>query len=123
MNKKNIYNIVLIISIISIISLIYIKFFSKNINIKPFGIEILRVESDSMKPEFSKGDIIIIQEKKEYEVNDIITFQLTDIEKITHRIIEKNENTYYTKGDNNNAKDETGIQKDDIRGKVIYIFN
>ena len=123
MNKKNIYNIVLIISIILVISLIYIKFFSKNINIKPFGIEILRVESDSMKPEFSKGDIIIIQEKKEYEVNDIITFQLTDNEKITHRIIEKNENKYYTKGDNNNAKDETGIKKDNILGKVIYIFN
>lgn len=123
MNKKNIYNIVLIISIILVISLIYIKFFSKNINIKPFGIEILKVESDSMKPEFSKGDIIIIQEKEEYEVNDIITFQLTDNEKITHRIIEKNENTYYTKGDNNNAKDETGIKKDNILGKVIYIFN
>ena len=123
MNKKNIYNIVLIISIILIISLIYIKFFSKNINIKPFGIEILEVESDSMKPEFSKGDIIIIQEKEEYEVNDIITFQLTDNEKITHRIIEKNENTYYTKGDNNNTKDETGIKKDNILGKVIYIFN
>lgn len=123
MNKKNIYNIVLIISIILIMSLIYIKFFSKDINIKPFGIEILKVESDSMKPEFSKGDIIIIQEKKDYEVNDIITFQLTDNEKITHRIIEKNENTYYTKGDNNNAKDETGIKKDNILGKVIYIFN
>ena len=123
MNKKNIYNIVLIISIILVISLIYIKFFSKNINIKPFGIEILKVESDSMKPEFSKGDIIIIQEKEEYEVNDIITFQLTDNEKITHRIIEKNENKYYTKGDNNNAKDETGIKKDNILGKVIYIFN
>ena len=92
--KKNLLiNILLILSIFFVLTIIYIKFFSENINIKPFGIEILKVESNSMAPNFNKEDLIIIKEEKEYEVGDIITFKNLDGIYVTHRIIEKDEKT------------------------------
>lgn len=91
-------------------------------SIKPFGIEVLTVKSNSMSPIFRKQDIIIIQEQNEYKVGDIITYEANTGELVTHRIIEKTENGFYTKGDNNNTKDEKQITQKDIIGKVVYIL-
>lgn len=121
--KKNLLiNILLILSIFFVLTIIYIKFFSENINIKPFGIEILKVESNSMAPNFNKEDLIIIKEEKEYEVGDIITFKNLDGIYVTHRIIEKDENGFITKGDNNNTKDDEKVTKEQICGKVVFIL-
>lgn len=121
--KKNLLiNILLILSIFFVLTIIYIKFFSENINIKPFGIEILKVESNSMAPNFNKEDLIIIKEEKEYEVGDIITFKTLDGIYVTHRIIEKDENGFITKGDNNNTKDDEKVTKEQICGKVVFIL-
>ena len=116
-------NIIFIISVLLVLITIYIQFFSKEMNIKPFGIEVLIVKSNSMSPIFRKNDIIIIQEQNEYKVGDIITYETKTGELVTHRIIEKIENVFYTKGDNNNAKDEKEVNKNDIIGKVIYILH
>ncbi len=91
-------------------------------NIKPFGIQALRVMSDSMSPVFKKNDIIIIQEQNEYKVGDIVTYITDDGNIVTHRIIEENENGFYTKGDNNNAKDEALIYPNNIIGKFKIIL-
>lgn len=115
-------NIILILSILLVLTIIYIQFFSKEMNIKPFGIEVLIVKSNSMSPVFNKNDIIIIQEQKEYKIGDIVTYKANNGSIITHRIIEKDENEIYTKGDNNNTKDENPICIDDIKGKVIFIL-
>lgn len=115
--------LILLISIIFIVSVVYIKFFSEDISIKPFGIQVFTVQSDSMKPKFSRGDIIIIKEEKEYNIGDVITYQSEEGELITHRIINKNENVIKTKGDNNNTEDEENIKKEKIIGKVIFIYN
>ena len=115
-------NLILILSILLVLTIIYIQFFSKEMNIKPFGIEALIVKSNSMSPIFNKNDIIIIQEQKEYKVGDIITYEASNGELVTHRIIEKTENGFYTKGDNNNTKDEKEIYKQDVIGKVVYIL-
>ena len=73
-SKKRLYNILFISVLFSIFVIIYLNFFSKNININPFGIQILRISSNSMIPEFEKDDIIIIKKEKEYNIGDIITF-------------------------------------------------
>ena len=73
-----------------------------------------------MKPEFQKNDIIIIKEEKEYNIGDIVTFIDKEGNLVTHRIIEKYENAFYTKGDNNNTKDESKISYSEISGKVIF---
>ena len=115
-------NLLLICSILLVLMIIYIQFFSSEMNIKPFGIEVLKVMSDSMNPVFKKNDIIIIQEQNEYKVGDIVAYIADDGNIVTHRIIEENENGFYTKGDNNNAKDEALIYPNNIIGKFKVIL-
>ncbi len=90
---------------------------------KIFGIGILKVESGSMEPEISIGDIIIIKECEQYKINDIITYKVDNQYLVTHRIVEGNGNSFVTKGDNNNAIDNKKIAKESIEGKVIYKSN
>lgn len=118
--KKTLINLFFISILCLVLFIIYSKFFLRNINIKPFGIQILIVSSNSMKPEFQKNDIIIIKEEKEYNIGDIVTFIDKEGNLVTHRIIEKYENAFYTKGDNNNTKDEPKISYSEISGKVIF---
>ena len=39
---------------------------------------------------------------------------------ITHRIVEKNENEFITKGDANNKNDNYKVYENAIKGKVIF---
>ena len=122
MNKKIKNNLFLIISIISLLIILFLKINSEKNQINPFGITILKVSSNSMSPTFEKDDLIIIKKKDDYEVGDIITYKSENNYLITHRIIEKYENVFITKGDNNNTKDEKEVKTEDIIGKVIFII-
>lgn len=92
-----------------------------------FGYIPLTVESDSMKPTFKSGDLIIVKEvedSSELEVGDVITFwTLIDGEKVknTHRIVEVNDDNgalcFTTKGDNNDDTDSYNVYVSDIIGK------
>lgn len=80
-----------------------------------------------MTPELQIGDIVIVKNVKENEINegDIISFRQGQ-NVITHRISEKfKENgqiQYKTKGDNNNTEDNQAITYKTIEGKVIRKF-
>jgi len=86
---------------------------------------IVAVESNSMVPTFSKGDILILQGATDLKESDIIVYSVpTRTTPIVHRIIEKNpDGTYQTKGDANYGQlpFEKRITVDQIKGKVIYI--
>lgn len=92
------------------------------------GFSPLTVQTDSMKPAFSSGDLIIIKkcDPDTLEVGDIITFH-TIIENQyalnTHRIKEITEENgiknYVTKGDNNALEDTHIITGADIAGKYV----
>lgn len=130
--KKVLKNIVSVIAWIILIFalLVTILVFSaeKNNGVSSlFGYIPLTVESDSMKPTFSKDDFIIIK-----EIDDVNTLQKDDIitfwtiingqkEKNTHRIIEVNNVngniSFTTKGDNNDIKDSLQVYPADIIGK------
>lgn len=104
--------------IIVLIFSMYEVYYKIKYNNSSCGIEILQISSNSMKPELSKGTMIIIKRQNEYEIGDIITFEQEDY-LITHRIIEKYENEFVTKGDANNCQDESRVELDQIKGKVI----
>ncbi|MDD5833110.1 MAG: signal peptidase I [Clostridiales bacterium] len=88
----------------------------------------LSVVTDSMKPTFNAGDLIIIKktDPSKLEEGDIITFH-TIIENEyslnTHRIAEIIDNnsfrSYVTKGDNNQIEDQHIISDGDIVGKYV----
>ena len=88
--------------------------------VKIFGIGILEIQSGSMEDELDIGDVIIIKECEEYQINDIVTFKVDNKYLVTHRIVKQSGNSFFTKGDNNNTIDNGNITKNLIEGKVIY---
>lgn len=86
-----------------------------------FGIKMYVIVSGSMEPELNIGDIVIVKENDNYQKDDVISFRQGQ-SVITHRIIEvinDDEISYKTKGDNNNTEDKQIVLKEDIEGKVI----
>lgn len=91
-----------------------------------FGYKPLTILSDSMKPKFNAGDVILINNKLEPKLNDVITYKHPDGMLITHRIIErvnKDDKVFFkTKGDNNNVDDNILITRRDIIGIQTFII-
>lgn len=102
-------NVILIIMIILLCIYALLRFTNK--------IEILKVETGSMRDNINVGDYILICKKSNYKVDDIVTYESNGYY-ITHRIIEIDEDKIITKGDANNVEDSE-ITKEDIIGKVI----
>lgn len=92
-----------------------------------FGYIPLSVESDSMKPTFATGDLIIIKEVDDLyklEKGDVITYwTIIDGQRVknTHRIVDINEfettRSFVMKGDNNAENDTDPALPSDIVGK------
>ncbi|MCX9025914.1 MAG: signal peptidase I [Candidatus Methanoperedens sp.] len=83
------------------------------------------IVSDSMKPEFQRGDMIIVQSIfLTPEVGDIITFSVkTNNNDISHRVISISNSAIITKGDNNPRKDEYNTKLENVKAKAIQINN
>ncbi len=90
-----------------------------------FGMKTFVIISGSMEPSLEIGDMVIIKEfpEEELQKGDIISFR-NGQSIITHRINNViNEKTgkisFETKGDNNNIKDKNYVKYDDIEGKMV----
>lgn len=117
--KKNLG--ILIIIVIIILSVCAIR--NRNVICEKLPIRLLIVRSNSMYPTLKKGDVILIKKYNNYKQGDIVTYAEDSNYLITHRTIEKNNNSFKTKGDNNNSEDDKTIQLENIKGKVIIILN
>ena len=124
---KKIINVILIILIYNII-LIFISSDNFNNGISILGYKAYVITSTSMEPSIKSGDVIVVKKSKakNLKVGDIITFK-TKNEIITHRILEiisneSSENTYITKGDNNNVEDTEKVTYSNIEGKSVIII-
>lgn len=120
---KRIIDIIIIILLYNII-LVFISCINKIEDISLFGYKAYIITTDSMKPQINAGDITIVKDTKEenLEVGDVIAFKKND-KVITHRITnieEQNEkNRYTTKGDNNNLEDNEKIEYSEIEGENV----
>lgn len=85
-----------------------------------FGFSIFEVQTGSMEPDISAGDWVVVKKETNYLINDVITFKKGNTF-ITHRIIETYKNTYVTKGDANNAKDDA-TAKEMVVGRVVKVL-
>jgi signal peptidase I len=83
------------------------------------------IVSDSMKPEFQRGDMIITQSIfLTPEVGDIITFNVINQNyAISHRVVSTSNGAIITKGDNNPRKDDYLTKQENIIAKAIQINN
>ncbi len=78
---------------------------------------------NSMNPTIKTGDLIIIKKEDTYQINDIIVFHNDENRVITHRIYNKTNELYNTKGDNNQFIDGYQVNSQDIYGKMIGKIN
>jgi len=91
---------------------------------RPFGYEILIVQSGSMEPSCPVGSLVYIKpvDAAELKTGDIITFELGGGLRGTHRITAVTEENgslaFRTKGDANDMEDSNPVAPKDIVGKV-----
>lgn len=108
-----------------LIILLVIVLFNFKVNnndlVSLFGYSSLKVVSGSMQPKIKVGDVVIIKNSNNYNINDIITFK-DEGSYITHRIIKIDNGKITTKGDFNNKKDDKIIKMKDVVGKVILVI-
>jgi len=85
--------------------------------------EFLMVRGDSMLPTILSGSFIITKQAPSYEVDDIVSFALTEegfTTVVVHRIIAEDDRGFTIQGDNNPKKDRGYYSEDDILGKVVF---
>ena len=84
----------------------------------------LTIISGSMSGTMEIDDLIIIKDRKEYKIGDIVTFMKEgDTAPTTHRIVlYTNDGEFITKGDANNSKDAVAVSKDEIFGEVVMVI-
>lgn len=83
------------------------------------GYSALTVTSSSMEPAFSEGDVILLQEKENYERGDALAFYSPErTEIVTHRIVGQNSGGFITRGDANTTEDTTLLTMENIIGAV-----
>jgi len=108
-----------IILLISIYNNLQVKVFGKDYS-DFFGYSIFEVQTGSMKDYINPGDWIIVKSSSNIKLNDVITYKQGE-DFITHRVIGAYNDTFVTKGDSNNTKDDP-IDKKQIVGKVVKII-
>lgn len=112
---------------IAIPILVILAVYSIGSNISLFnGYHSYLVQSGSMEPNILIGDVVITHKQTAYHVNDAITFNSPEANRIvTHRIVEIKDdsgNQFITKGDANREEDEAQITPKNIIGKVIFVI-
>ena len=85
-----------------------------------FGYSTFEVQTGSMADTINPGDWIVVKTTKNIKLDDIITYSQKG-EFITHRVVETYKDTFITKGDANNSKDDA-INKSQVVGKVVKIL-
>ncbi len=80
------------------------------------------VTSNSMEPSFSTGSLVVVVPQEKYKVDDIVTYQASKDERdiVTHRIIERTDEGFKTKGDANSAVDDRTVTLGSIHGRVVF---
>ena len=108
-----------LILLISVYNNMQVKIFGKDYS-DFFGYSIFEVQTGSMADAINAGDWIIVKSASNIKLDDVITFK-QDGEFITHRVIGVYNDTYVTKGDANNSKDDP-IDEKQIIGKVVKVL-
>jgi signal peptidase I len=146
MNRNKIFKISLnTLKVLFIAFAVYMMFFTiitvKNLNNDTekgfFGYKMFTVLSDSMKPEFQAGDIVIIKmiDPKDLKEGDVITFYSKGGPVVTHQIegktvMDDDKDAFITKGINVDQADADPVPQDRVIGKYTfaipkagYLFN
>jgi signal peptidase I len=80
------------------------------------------IYGDSMEPTLYDGDKVLIG-KGLYTEGDIIAVRWAEKRlRVMHRLYRVDGNLYYTWGDNNPTADDIAVTRQDIIGKLLYVW-
>ncbi len=75
----------------------------------------------SMLPTIQKGDLVILKKHDSYKIGDVISFDENGMT-VTHRIINIENGSYVTRGDNNKFTDGHLVNDINVYGKMIKVI-
>lgn len=81
----------------------------------------ISVIGTSMFPTLLENDVITVTKSKDYTIGDILVFVYKSNELLVHRLLKKEHNIYFCKGDNSFRLEDITYEK--IVGKVTKINN
>lgn len=91
-----------------------------------FGFQPYTILSDSMKPEFEAGDVVLtwlVEDSDEIEIDGVYTYTIGDPEErniVIHRVKSLNDDGTYTfQGDNNNTEDLNTVERSQFQAKYF----
>ena len=126
---NTVVNVLLVVAIVIAAVCTYVSFISTSGNGVPsiFGVEMLSIQTDSMYPTFSAGDLIFAKRVKDtsaLQIDDIITYwTVIEGERVlnTHRIVGVYDGgdhlVFKTKGDNNTDVDDLDVHEAEVVGR------
>lgn len=129
---NNVINILLVLAIVAAAVCTYVSFVATSGSGVPsiLGIRVFSVQTDSMYPEMSSGDMIFgkaVSNPEDLVVGDIITYwTVINGERVlnTHRISEIYDGGGYrlfqTKGDNNSIEDALTVHESEVVGQYMF---
>lgn len=83
------------------------------------------VYSDSMEPTIDTGDGFLLVPAGDVTVGDVVTFRSESGEFVTHRVVDRTDAGYVTKGDGNPSTDQSAgaspVAPDDVVGRVLTV--
>ena len=92
------------------------------ISMQILKVKLLIVTSNSMKPEFIFGDVLLAKSQEQYSPNDVVSYEIEGAT-VTHRIVaihKSCEALYEVKGDANTFSDLSLIKKEQVIGKIFF---
>ncbi len=97
------------------------------VSLRGLGITPYAVLSGSMAPTYPVGSLILVQKEKaqDFQVDDPVTFVLDQsLTVVTHRIVEidRDKQSFITRGDANNVNDGTPVYFENVIGKPIAVL-
>lgn len=127
---KNLGNIITdILVVASLLLLVFSVYTAYSFKENPenaylMGYKPVFILTGSMEPTLRTNGVAIVHKATydEVEVGDIIMYEIED-KMITHRIVEKSEEGIITKGDNNNSRDSYLLTDENVKAKVVSIWN
>jgi signal peptidase I len=128
--KKLVKGLMYLLSVVALGCIVFLLFSTYQAKKDPhkipsiFGYKPMTVLTNSMKPEISAGDIVLVKETKAGDIKkgDILTFQAAGQKVVTHRVAQVTPEGYITKGDNNNVADREKAEPANVLGKVAFIL-
>lgn len=84
-----------------------------------FPFQFVLIVGDSMKPTIDSCSVGVYDKQLEYNEGEIVVFQNTDGETVTHRITSISGDKVTTQGDNNELPD-IAVPRENVKGELLW---